>query len=157
MRPLGVTVLALLMLAVGSVFLLSGVSLVVSKDVAYPIFIEEYGRILNESMNLSGVPADETISTVYDVASYTAILFGTLYVIAGWGLFFLKEWGRIGAILLSGFNVLYGIFLAFVLPSAVIDIILNLLVIWYLMKPEIRERFTRKMSIEERILGNHNP
>ncbi len=160
MRPLGVTALALLMLAGGSVFFLSGVSLIVSKDISYPMFVEEYGKILNESMNVSGLPVDEMLSSLYDTASYMAVMFGFLYIAVGWGLFFLKEWGRIGAILLSGFNVLYGIFLAFILPTAVVDIALNLLVIWYLMKPDVRERFTRKMSIEERILGDlgdHNP
>ncbi len=154
MRPLGVTVLALLMLVGGTIFFLSGLSLVVSKDVAYPIFVEEYGKMLNESM--MGIPAEdmeEVISTMYDTAAYIAIVFGLLYIAAGWGLFSLKEWGRIATILLSGFNVLYGIFLAFVLPYVVVGIILNLLIIWYLMKPDIRERFTRKMSIEERILG----
>ncbi len=159
MRPLGVTILALLMLVGGVVFFASGLSLIISKDVAYPIFVEEYGRMLNESMNISGIKADEIIPVLYDTASYIAVLFGSLYILIGMGLFFLKEWARIGAVLISGFNVLYGIFLAFVLPSALVDILLNLLVIWYLMKPDIREKFTRKMSIEERILGeldDHN-
>lgn len=157
MRPLGVTLISLFMIAIGTVMFVSGLSLLISKDVTYPIFAEEYGRFLNQSMNISGVPyeiSEEFLSKLYDIAAYIGIFFGAIYTVTGLGLFTLKEWGRIAAVVIAGFNVLYGIFLAFVQPVAVTEILLNLLVIWYLMRSDIRDRFTRKMSIEDRILGN---
>ncbi len=159
MRPLGVTILSLIMLIGGTLFLASGLSLMVSRDVAYPIFVEEYGRLLNQSMGMSRMIniSEELVSEIYDTVTYVAIFFGVIYVAVGLGLFMMKEWGRIGTVILAGFNVLYGIFLAFIQPLTAIAVILNLLVIWYLMRPEIREEFTRKISIEERVLGNQNP
>ncbi len=123
----------------------------------YPIFVDEYGKFLNET-SIYEIPMDEeTLKTIYDLASYSALLFGAVYTVTGFGLFMLKEWGRILAVIISGFNVVYSIFLFFVQPAAIAEILLHLLIIWYLMKPDVRENFTRKISIEERILGNQNP
>jgi len=84
-------------------------------------------------------------------------LYGIVYLLAGFGLFTLKEWGRILTVLIAGFNVVYSIFLVFIQPLIAVEIAINILVIWYLMKPEIREKFSRKITIEERILGDQNP
>ncbi len=65
----------------------------------------------------------------------------------------LKEWGRILAIVLCGINVVYFVFVSFVNVKAVIYAIVNLIVIWYLMK---RGDVFKEKSIEERIL-DQNP
>ncbi|WP_202318508.1 DUF7144 family membrane protein [Archaeoglobus neptunius] len=160
MRPLGVTVLSLLLLVGGSVLFIAGVSLVASMDTAFPTFVQEYSKFLNESANVTGLQtgmSEDMMLKLYETASYIAIVMGAIYITAGFGLFTLREWGRVLTVLISGFNVIYSIFLAFIQPMAIVDIALNLVVIWYLMRPDVREKFTRKISIEERILGNQNP
>lgn len=157
MRPLGVTVLSVIMLIGGTLFFASGLSLMFSKDTAYPIFSEEYKVLLNQSMYGMVNITEELLTEIYDTVVYVAIFFGAVYAVVGFGLFTMREWGRIGTVILAGFNVLYGIFLMFIQPLAAVSIVLNLVIIWYLMRPEIREKFTRKISIEDRVLGNQNP
>lgn len=154
MRPLGVTILSLIMLVGGITFFASGLSLIFSKEIAYPIFKEEYSMLINQSFYGVNISEEEFLQ-VYDAVSYIVIFFGAVYALMGLGLFMMKEWARIGTVVLAGFNVLYGIFLVFIQPIGALPIILNLIVIWYLMRPEIRDRFARKLSIEDRILGNH--
>jgi len=157
MRPLGVTVISVIMLIGGILFFISGLSLMFSKDVAYPIFSEEYKVLLNQSMYGMANVTEELLKEIYDTLIYVAIFFGAVYAVVGFGLFTMREWGRIATVILAGFNVLYGIFLMLIQPLAAVSIVLNLLVIWYLMRPEVRDKFTRKISIEDRVLGNQNP
>ncbi|WP_456328729.1 DUF7144 family membrane protein [Archaeoglobus sp.] len=156
MRPLGVTVLSFILLAIGSLSLITGVALISTKEESYPIFAEEYEKLLNQSFSNISITGED-LKTVYEMASYMAALYGIVYLLAGFGLFTLKEWGRILTVLIAGFNVVYSIFLVFIQPLIAVEIAINILVIWYLMKPEIREKFSRKITIEERILGDQNP
>lgn len=153
MRPLGITLLSLTMLIGGVIFFASGLSLIFSKEIAYSIFKEEYSMLLNKSFYGINISEEEFLQ-IYDAVSYIAVLFGATYALMGLGLFVMREWARIGTIILAGFNVLYGIFLVFIQPIGALPVILNLIIIWYLMRPDIRDRFTRKLSIEDRILGN---
>jgi len=153
MRPLGVTILSLIMLVGGVTFFASGLSLMFSKEIAYPLFKEEYSMLLNQSfygVNIS----EETFLQIYDAVAYIAVFFGIIYALMGLGLFMMREWGRIGTVILAGFNVLYGIFLVFIQPIGALPALLNIIIIWYLMRPDVRDRFRRKLSIEDRILGN---
>ncbi len=155
MRPLGVIVLSIVLLAIGSFAFVTGVVLIFTKEESYPIFVEEYGKYLNQSFgNITA--AKEDIEIVYEMASYVAALFGFIYLLAGFGLFTLKEWGRILAVFVAGFNVLCSIFLFFVQLLAAFEIAFNLVIIWYLMRPDVREKFSKKITIEERILGDQN-
>ncbi|AAB91156.1 MULTISPECIES: DUF2127 domain-containing protein [Archaeoglobus] len=156
MRPLGVTILAIVLLAIGSLAVVTGTILLSTKEESYPVFVEEYGKLLNQSLGNMPV-SEEDLKTVYEMASYMAVTFGIVYLLAGFGLLTLKEWGRILTILIAGVNFVYSIFLFFIQPLAAVEIAINLLIIWYLMKPEVREKFSRKISIEERILGDQNP
>ena len=156
MRPPGVTILSIVLLAIGSLALVTGVVLISTKEESYPVFVEEYGKLVNQSFGNITI-SEEDLKTIYEMASYIAALFGFVYLITGFGLFTLKEWGRILAVLVAGFNVIYSIFLFFVQPLAGVEIAVNLFIIWYLMKPDVREKFSRKITIEERILGDQNP
>uniref|UniRef100_A0A7C3VBM3 DUF7144 domain-containing protein n=1 Tax=Archaeoglobus fulgidus TaxID=2234 RepID=A0A7C3VBM3_ARCFL len=156
MRPLGVTVLSIFLLVTGFLSLITGVFLISTKEESYPVFVEEYGKFINQSFG--NIPlSNEDLERIYEVASYMAVFLGSVYLMAGYGLLTLREWGRILTVLIAGFNVLYGIFLFFLQPLVAFEIAINLLIIWYLMKPEVREKFSRKITIEERILGNQNP
>jgi hypothetical protein len=59
------------------------------------------------------------------------LLSGLLSVIAGWGLLRMKEWARWLAVIL-------GIFSLFAFP---IGTVIGVLIIWYLLKEDVREAF----------------
>ena len=60
-----------------------------------------------------------------------SLLFGLLSVFAGWGLLQMKQWARWLAIIL-------GIFSLFAFP---IGTVIGALIIWYLLKQDVREAF----------------
>jgi len=60
-----------------------------------------------------------------------SLLFGLLSVFAGWGLLQMKQWARWMAIIL-------GIFSLFAFP---IGTVIGALIIWYLLKEDVREAF----------------
>jgi len=155
MRPLGVTILSIIFLVIGLLSLITGVVLISTKEESYPIFAEEYEELLNQYFVNTSITGED-LKTIYEMASYMAALFGVVYLLAGFGLFTLKEWGRILTVLIAGFNVVYSIFLVFIQPLVTFEIVINLLIIRYLMKPEIRGKFSKKITIEERILGDQN-
>lgn len=70
------------------------------------------------------------------------LLSGVLSVIAGWGLLILKDWARWLAIIL-------GIFSLFAFP---IGTVIGVLIIWYLLKEDVREAF--KMEAGETLPDN---
>ena len=70
------------------------------------------------------------------------LLSGVLSVIAGWGLLIMKEWARWLAIIL-------GVFSLFAFP---IGTVIGVLIIWYLLKEDVREAF--KMEAGEPLPDN---
>ena len=151
MRPRGVSLLAFFMLAIGVMTFASGLSLLATKDVAFPVFVKEYGKILNETM-----PVDEQmLEMIYNAIAYIAIVFGAVYAVTGWGLLNMYGWSRIVAIILAGMNVVYGLFMVFADLLMIAEIAINVVIIWYLMRSDIKEKFGKRKSIEERVLGEY--
>ena len=150
-KPLGVIIISILMFFIGSLSLIGGIYIYLAKDIIVKVMLENYSDVLNEAF---GVKVNESIvkSTLNFVSTFS-LIFGVLYLSAGFGLWMLKEWGRILAIVLCGINVVYFVFVSFVNVKAVIYAIVNLIVIWYLMK---RGDVFKEKSIEERIL-DQNP
>ncbi|MET1124543.1 MAG: hypothetical protein ABWW66_04670 [Archaeoglobaceae archaeon] len=148
MRPLGVSLVAIFMLFVGAVGVFLGLSMFAARDEGIEIFKQEYEELAKDfGVN---IPEGE-LEFLYDAASISMLTFGFLYFAAGWGLLNMREWGRILAVLLCGLNALYGMMMTFLSPIFAIEIAVNVLVIWYLMK--VRELFAKRVSIEERILS----
>jgi hypothetical protein len=70
------------------------------------------------------------------------LLSGVLSVLAGWGLLMLKEWARWLGIILSIFSL-------FAFP---IGTVIGVLIIWYLLREDVREVF--KMEADEPLPDN---
>lgn len=145
------TVLSLLFIILGIFSLVGGAGmLVVLKDFKsiYPM-IKEQIKELDESIT------PEIFESVLRVTSILMIISGIVSIIIGWGLWNLFNWARIGAIVFSGFGVLSGLISAFAQPYFAFEIVINLLIIWYLMRADVLQAFgmKRKRSIEEEILG----
>ncbi len=150
MRPLGVSVIALFMLAIGIIGVASGISMLAMKEIVLKTFASDYVRIFEES----GISIDEeTLEKFYDFSAYAMVALGLLYSAAGWGLLNLKEWGRILAVVLCGLNAAYGLMMTLLDPIFVAEVAINVAIVWYLMRGDTRRAFGRKVSIEERILG----
>ena len=82
-RPVGVTIIAVASF-LGSAFIIVGVGIVMARS----------GLITTYSGS-SGLPGLAAVSTVL------ALVFAALYALAGWGLWKLKNWGRVLAIVLQ--------------------------------------------------------
>lgn len=133
-RPTGITLIAILFFALGALNVLSGLPL---------LFI----------------PLPDPFSGVTIIPGLVAILFAALYFAVGWGLLQIKEWARIGAIILSVLALL-GYLLSGVLLIAgftfegirigfsgagigmLVLAIIPALCCWYLLKPDIRALFS---------------
>ncbi len=150
-RPRGVTIIGFFALLFGFFLLVSGVSLITTKSLTLQIFMKEYKQIVAQ-LNATGI-GENMIAQLYDAVAYAAIIVGVIYAIVGMGLLSMQSWARIVAVILAGINVVYSLFVVFLDPLAIVSIVINVLIIWYLMRPDVRESFGKKMSIEERILG----
>ncbi len=158
MRPFGVSLIAVLMFLIGFSTLIGGLYLLSAKEFVLEVMLKKYGYILNETFKQLGITevGREILLKALNFLALFSIVFGSIYVITGYGLWTLKEWGRVLAVIICGINAIYGIFVLFTDLSAIIYVVVNLLIIWYLMRRDIRESF-RVKSIEERILGDQNP
>ncbi len=81
------------------------------------------------------------------VAGLPAIIIGIIDFIIAWGLLSLKGWGRILAIIFAVLGLLSGLLslLPFSIASimGIILIILNIVILWYLFKPEVKSAFQK--------------
>jgi len=88
------------------------------------------------------VPDDEAAVAVPIVAIVMAfaillvLVFAAAYGAVGWGLWNLKPWARLGAIVLAGLGLL----------SIPIGTIIGGLTLWYLFQPEARAAFGEEME-----------
>lgn len=98
----------------------------------------------------------EIFEEVYYVVSLVVLALGFVFLINAIGLFMLKNWARILAMALFAFQTLYSALLLPYDPLAVVNFAIGILVIWYLLRKDVKEKFSRKsLSIEERILGQN--
>ncbi|MGQ4912637.1 MAG: hypothetical protein ACP6KW_10750 [Candidatus Thorarchaeota archaeon] len=110
-RPLGVTILAILEILGGILGILGGFA-VVSLEMIYP-----------------------TGGLFLAIGALTLIL-GFVALIIGWGLWSLKSWAWMAALIINLINLILNIF-SFALLGAVI----NLIIIIYLQQADIKSRF----------------
>lgn len=111
-RPLGVTILAVLEIIVAILYLFSGISFIL------------LGAVIPYLVGL-GI-----------IFGGVFIVFGILYFILGWGLWSLKSWAWMAALILN----IIGLILA-IIGSDWISVIINLIIILYLQQGEIKSRF----------------
>ena len=150
-RPTGVSILSLLFIVLGVFSVVGGAGmLVVLKD-----FKSMYPMIREQIKEFDETITPEMLENVLRVTSVLMLTSGIISIVIGWGLWNMFNWARIGAIVFSGFGVLSGLISAFAQPFFAFEIVVNLLVIWYLMKSEIIQAFVggKRRSIEEEILG----
>ena len=140
-RPTGITVLAVLYFVGAAFCVLGGIGMLAGGGMMAGILKQNPGSDAGVAGILMGLGA------VFGVIILT---FGALYVLLGWGLLKLKDWARIITIVLLALGIassLFGLvttlahFSIFSLVWTVFWIAVYGLIIWYLVKPEVKAAF----------------
>jgi hypothetical protein len=121
-RPEGITLLAALFWILAILALVGSLFIVVTKD-AIIEFIEDQPEVTEEIVDL--------VDSVLMGTGIIIFVLALLYIITGWGLWTLKSWARIVALILAVISLL----------SFPIGTIIGIVVLWYLFKPEIKKAF----------------
>jgi hypothetical protein len=111
-RPIGVTILGVLTILVGIFVLLVGVLALLAAIAFY------------------AVPGGLGFGTLFAVLAVLVILFGLLWVLAGFGLLKLRPWAWWLAVIVSVLNILYS---AGTLPGSAITLAVSILILVYLV------------------------
>jgi hypothetical protein len=86
-----------------------------------------------------GPLATAIVSTVMVIASGWIFLVGLANAVIGWGLWRQQEWGRIGTLVLAGFRL-------FNIP---LGTVIGGLIIWYLLREDVRQEFQSQPAVAE--------
>jgi len=146
-----VTILSLLFIVLGVFSLFGGAGMMVVLEDIKSVFplIKERVKEFDETIT------PEIFESVLRVTAILMLVSGIISIVIGWGLWNLFNWARIAAIIFAGFGILSGLISTFAQPYFAFEVVINLLIIWYLMKSEVMQAFGKKRSIEEEILGDN--
>jgi hypothetical protein len=121
-RPEGITLLAALFWILAILALVGSLFMLATKDAIIKI-IEDQPEVTKEIIDI--------VDSVLLGTGIIIFIFAICYTITGWGLWTLKSWARIVALILAGISLL----------SFPIGTIIGIVVLWYLFKPEIKKAF----------------
>ena len=121
-RPEGITLLAALFWILAILALVAGLFMVGAKDAIIEI-MEDEPDVTEGIIDL--------VDSILLGTGIIAFVLAILYIITGWGLWTLKSWARIVAIILAVISLL----------SFPIGTIIGIVILWYLFKPEIKTAF----------------
>src|SRR5215467_5894700 len=122
-RPTGVTILAVLEFIVGIIALLGGLGALVGSAAL-------------------GFAGRGMLSGVFGIFGGVALIFGILALIVGWGMWTGREWAWIVGIVLAVLGLVSGVVqLAFFNASAILQILIDLLILYYLTRPHVKAFF----------------
>jgi hypothetical protein len=138
-RPTGVTILAILNFIGAAVCLLIGIAMILGGG-----FI---ATMLSQGQGAGGAGI---LGALGAAAGVVTIIFAGLGALVGFGLWKLKGWARIITIVFAGIGAvvqLFGLlgslahFNAFALMFGLFWLAIDALIIWYLLKPEVKAAF----------------
>lgn len=118
-RPDGVTILSIYHYFVAALFVLGTCCMI-----AIPFMV----AAIPEPDAAATVPV---VAIVVAVVAFILLAFAALYGVIGWGLWALKPWARLGAIVLAGLS----------LVAIPVGTIVGGLTLYYLFQPEARTAF----------------
>ena len=121
-RPDGITLLSALFWILAIIAIIGSLFMLGAKDAIIDI-IEEDSDTPNWVIDL--------VDSIFVGIGVISFIIGIIYVIVGWGLWTMKSWARLAAIVLAVISLI----------SFPIGTILGIIILWYLFKPEIKEAF----------------
>ena len=140
-RPTGVTILAILNFIGAACCLLGGIAMILG------------GGFMATMMSQQGAGASGILGALGAAAGVFMIIMGGIAALMGFGLWKLKEWARIITIVLAGIGAalqLLGLlgslthFNVLALLFGVFWLAIDALIIWYLLKPEVKAAFQQR-------------
>lgn len=133
-RPTGVAVLAILA-ALGGILCLIGAAVLGIIAGASSEFIES----IIEQYGAGSIPGvGGFVAGIFMAIAAVAAIIGILYFIDAYGLWNGKSWAWWLTIILSVIGIIGGLIS---LPSGIISIIINILIIYYFTRPHVKEFF----------------
>jgi len=133
MRPVGVTIIAVLTWIRGSMYALTGLFLLVVGHVS--------ARLVS---TMASDPFFETLfSRVGKALGFGALVIAAAYIVVGLGLWELKNWARAVTVILVCVWLFFGLIglLRFPTPWHVVRILIDGAIVVYLMLPEVKRLF----------------
>ena len=141
-RPTGVTVLAILDFIGAGLCVLGGLGMILGGGFMATMMSQQGGQ--------GSAGAAGFFAGLGAVAGVFMIIVGGVCALVGFGLWKLKEWARIVSIVLTGISAafqLFGLlgslahFNLFAVVWSLFWIAIDALIIWYLLKPEVKAAF----------------
>src|SRR2546421_1649861 len=141
-RPVGVTILAILCFIGTALCVIGGIGVMAGGG-----FI---ANLINQSGGQGSAGAAGLLAGLGAAVGVIILIFGAVYALVGWGLWKLKEWARIVTIVLVAIGALFqalGVFGSllhfniFGILWAGFWLAVDVLIIWYLLKPEVKAAF----------------
>ncbi len=121
-RPDGITLLSALFWVLAILAIISGLFMVGAKDALIEIIEEDSG---------TSQSVIDFIDSIFIGVGVIMFILAIIYIVVGWGLWTLKSWARLAAIILAIISLI----------SFPIGTILGIIILWYLFKPEIKAAF----------------
>jgi uncharacterized membrane protein (DUF2068 family) len=140
-RPVGVTILAVLDFIGAAFCLLGGIAVILG------------GGVIATLLSQQGAGASGILAGLGAAAGVFIIIIGGIGALVGFGLWKLKGWARIVSIVLVGINGAFQLlgllgslahFNAFAVIWSVFWVAIDALIIWYLLKPEVKAAFQQR-------------
>lgn len=118
------------------------------RGIMYVAFYEFIIGILNiflwMTVILAGLSEGETF--IWFVQPLMQAALGVFYIIVGWGFLNLKMWSYPGAIILAIYSILSVAISFFINGGLPISILLNGIVLYYIIRKEVRDVFASQMT-----------
>jgi len=142
-RPIGVTIIAILYVFGGIIGFIGGFSMMALSG--NPQWYQYYIEV----SALFGIYISEEEAALLGMLGMVSIIVGFAYIIIGYGIWTLKRWARMAAIIMVIIEILRTMGQPLWMPtgmgdyigSVILTIIIGGIIIWYLSKPEVKEVF----------------
>jgi len=132
-RPVGVSIVAILNWFHAALFSFGGLVLIV------------VGHLSGRAMSAlgSGPLAERLLAALGKTLGFAALLIAVLWLAAGVGLWTLKNWGRSLTLGLTGLWLVFGLFglLHRPFPTHLLRVIVDVAIVVYLLTPEVKKLF----------------
>ena len=132
MRPMGVTIIALLNWLRAFLIGILGAGLIAVGHLS--------GRLV--AAIGSGDLVQRLLSTVGKTLGFAALIVAVLWLAAGIGLWTLRSWGRSLTVVLTGLALLFGLLSLLHRPFHIVRVVVDGAILIYLFKPDVRRFFT---------------
>lgn len=123
-RPMGVTILAILEAVVGLYYLVAGFGEIVAASII-------------RSLTLAAIPST-ILPMIPRVLGAALVLIGLLSIVLAWGLWTGKSWARNVALVFAILAIIVSL-----LSFHIIGLVIDVIIVYYLTRPNIKQFFTK--------------